>query len=411
MLRGDFLKSLPEPRGILRSVQIRGRDYLERFGLPSGKSEPWRITDLERLKTLLSRPFFLSRDENESNLIRSMAVPPSDGVRLVLSPSLQSIDDQKLPKEFRQITGADLERLLSSNIPNSASDKDWAIGLNQATAGTVLALRVKGCNPPPLELVAEAQLDRFSPSRVVLVLDSNTQLDLLEVILGKGCSAQSHFLEIHLAEGASLNHGLIALGGGEAGLLANVIVHQKRDSSYSLSMIQEGWSLGRIEPDICQGDGHAHTTLRGLQVSKGTRQVATHSKISFQGPEGTLDQLHKALVADKSHSIFNGAVEVPQIAQRTNAVQLSRNLLLSNNARVDTKPELEIIADDVRCSHGATVSELQKEELFYMRSRGVDTRQATKLLLQGYFQDILRSLPVEAERWSVLERLLESVGD
>ena len=125
----------------------------------------------------------------------------------------------------------------------------------------------------------------------------------------------------------------------------------------------------------------------------------------FDGPEGELDQLQKSLVSGKSHTIFNGSIQVPQVAQRTNAAQLSRNLMLSSRARVDTKPELEIIADDVKCAHGATVSQLQEDELFYLRSRGITEAEATALLLHGYCQEVIEQLPAEASRWQPLERI------
>ena len=140
-------------------------------------------------------------------------------------------------------------------------------------------------------------------------------------------------------------------------------------------------------------------------------QLATNSKIRFEGPEGGLDQIQKGIAAGSSHSIFNGAVEVPQIAQRTNAVQLSRNLLVSNNARIDTKPELEIIADDVRCAHGATISQLQENELFYLRSRGIDASSATYLILKGYCKEILNYLPLNANRWKVLHEVIGSIKE
>ena len=113
------------------------------------------------------------------------------------------------------------------------------------------------------------------------------------------------------------------------------------------------------------------TVLKGLAVTGADQQLATHTAVRFNGPEGELDQLQKCLAGGQSHAIFNGAISVPRDAQRTNAAQLSRNLLLSDRARVDTKPELEIVADDVRCAHGATVSQLQDDELFYLQSRGI----------------------------------------
>ena len=105
------------------------------------------------------------------------------------------------------------------------------------------------------------------------------------------------------------------------------------------------------------------------------------------------------MAADRSHSIFNGAIQVPRAAQRTDASQLSRNLLLSSRARVDAKPELEIVADDVRCAHGATVSQLQQDQLFYLRSRGVAADEAAALLLKGYCCEVVDRLPSAGLSW------------
>ena len=126
----------------------------------------------------------------------------------------------------------------------------------------------------------------------------------------------------------------------------------------------------------------------------------------FEGPEGTLDQLQKSAADKSSHCIFNGAVSVPRVAQKTNASQLSRNLIMSTKARVDTKPELEIIADDVKCAHGATISQLQEDEIFYLRSRGITTNEATNLLLKGYCQEILHEYPMEEKEEQLLNEIL-----
>ena len=150
--------------------------------------------------------------------------------------------------------------------------------------------------------------------------------------------------------------------------------------------------------------------LKGLQISNNDQQLATHSLVQFNGPEGTLDQFQKSIATGKSHCIFNGAVKVPREAQKTNAAQLSRNLLISDKARIDTKPELEIVADDVKCAHGATVSQLLEEELFYLRSRGITIKEATSLLLRGYCQEILDKLPDSAEKWQVLNQIIKGLN-
>jgi Fe-S cluster assembly protein SufD len=132
----------------------------------------------------------------------------------------------------------------------------------------------------------------------------------------------------------------------------------------------------------------------------------THSRIRFDGPDGELDQLHKAVADGEARSVFNGAVEVPRPAQRTHAAQMSRNLLLSERARIDTKPQLEIVADDVTCTHGATVSRLQEEELFYLRSRGIAAEEAARLLLRGFCDEVIDDLPEIARRWQPLAGLI-----
>ena len=144
-----------------------------------------------------------------------------------------------------------------------------------------------------------------------------------------------------------------------------------------------------------------------MQITKNDEQIATYTKIEFNGPNGFLDQINKSLADDESHAIFEGSIMVPKIAQKTDASQLSRNLLLSNHAQIDTKPQLEIIADDVKCKHGATISQLNKEELFYMRSRGLTLAEASKLQLGSYFKEILSFIPIQQDRWDLLNKLLK----
>ena len=200
------------------------------------------------------------------------------------------------------------------------------------------------------------------------------------------------------------------MSSGAASLLTHCAVEQEPRSRYAFTSVVQGWSLGRLEPRVVQVDGQATTTIKGLAVTSAEQQLATHTSVCFNGPEGELDQLQKCLAADRSHTIFNGAINVPREAQRTNAAQLSRNLLLSDRARVDTQPELEIVADDVRCAHGATVSQLQEDELFYLQSRGIGAADAAALLLRGACQEIIGQLPEAAQVWSPLERVMEGLS-
>jgi Fe-S cluster assembly protein SufD len=126
----------------------------------------------------------------------------------------------------------------------------------------------------------------------------------------------------------------------------------------------------------------------------GGKQVAdTHSAVFLRQPHGTVNQLHKCIIDDSAHAIFSGKICLPKTAQLTNAAQLNRNLLLSPKARINTKPELQITADNVKCSHGATVSQLSADELFYLRSRGLTEVAARHLLIDAFAAEILERLP------------------
>ena len=223
-------------------------------------------------------------------------------------------------------------------------------------------------------------------------------------------SAVFPLIEIKLESKVELTHGLISLGNEkESSSICTLAVEQSEKSKYSLHSIHHGWDFARFEPRIIQSEGNASTIIKGLQITKSKEQIATHSLIRFEGPNGKLDQLQKAVASEYSHCIFNGSIEVPQKAQKTEAAQLSRNLLLSKRAKIDTKPELEIVADDVRCTHGATVSQLQDEELFYLLSRGIDKQCANSLLLQGYYDEVISNFPKSAGKWNFIEKLIQDI--
>lgn len=383
---------------VLVPVQERGQKALERLGLPTRRQEAWRLTNLKRLEAVYKLPVVYARAPGR------LPDSPPQGLRLILGSDKDPLAGVDLPAGITPLADDALTRVLDCAVDHCSCAQDWPVELNRAHSQQVLALKISG-RVPPLELVIVADGGGLLATRVLLVLEKSAELEMLQVVQADQGSAHSHLCEVHLAQGAQLRHGLLALGDGSGSLLATLATQQEPGSHYHFSSFVHGWMLGRIEPRIVQLNGQASTTLKGLAVTADDQQVGVHSFMRFDGPEGELDQLQKSLVSGKSHTIFNGSIQVPQVAQRTNAAQLSRNLMLSSRARVDTKPELEIIADDVKCAHGATVSQLQEDELFYLRSRGITEAEATALLLHGYCQEVIEQLPAEASRWQPLERI------
>ena len=402
-----LLQALPAAEGVLAPVQQRGRQLLAEVPLPSRRDEAWRFTSLEVLTALDPGGLTLGADS-------PMSLPPADpGVlRLVLDGRRDPLVGVTLPQGLSPLSDEELQQRLGQTLEANGCREAWPVLLNKAAAGQLLALRVRGAVEPTLELVCDAGREAcLMPLRILLVLEEGASLSVLQVQRSSGANLTSVVLEAELGRQARLQHGLLALGHSQAALLAHLAVRQEPGSEFSLTSATAGWGLLRFEPRVQQREGEAVTTLRSLQLVRGQQLADTHSQVAFEGPEGRLDQLHKVVANDAGRSVFNGAVRVPRPAQRTDAAQLSRSLLLSERARVDTKPELEIVADDVRCAHGATVSQLQQDELFYLQSRGIGADQAAALLLRGYCEEILQSLPAAAAVWNPLPALLGETTD
>ncbi|MDC3148295.1 SufD family Fe-S cluster assembly protein [bacterium] len=269
-----------------------------------------------------------------------------------------------------------------------------------------MGLKINGSKIPPIEIFSHAPSNSFNAKTLIIFLEKNCDVELLQVNLGKENSSLSQSTFFCLKENSSLNHGVVSYGENRSNLLNSLNVIQQKNSSYNLGSLHFKFNYARFEISIKQSAGNAKTTIKGMQITKKDEQISTYTKIEFNGPNGFLDQINKSLADDESHAIFEGSIIVPKIAQRTDASQLSRNLLLSNLAQIDTKPQLEIIADDVKCKHGATISQLNEEELFYMRTRGITLTEASKLQLSSYFQEIISFIPISKDRWDLLDKLL-----
>jgi Fe-S cluster assembly protein SufD len=171
-----------------------------------------------------------------------------------------------------------------------------------------------------------------------------------------------------------------------------------RGSNYNSYTISIGALLFRNDPIALVDAENAHATLDGLVMISGEQISDTHSTLDHLKPNCTSHQLHKVIVHDKAKSVFNGKIFVRKDSQLIDAFQENRNLLLSPDATVFTKPQLEIFADDVKCSHGATIGQLSEEELFYLMSRGLSQEESTQLLTYGFALEVIENLPIQSLR-------------
>jgi Fe-S cluster assembly protein SufD len=299
---------------------------------------------------------------------------------------------------------------------NTAGISDIAVIWVEADVVIDKPIHLLFVTSPVTPLDKAGSLGMLVQPRCLIVAEANAKVQFVEYYgaMAQGCSdvapnntyLTNSVTEICLEENAEVNHTRIQRDSGKGFHIGKSAIAQGRNSRYTCNEVNLGASISRHNLEVNQLGEQTETYLNGLTMLNNRQVGDTHSVVSLTKPYGITDQLHKCIVDNYAHSIFNGKVFVPRAAQMTNAAQLNRNLVLSSKARVDTKPELQITADNVKCSHGATVSQLQADELFYLQSRGLSEDNARNLLLDAFAGEILQRIPVESLR----QRLIQCVA-
>jgi Fe-S cluster assembly protein SufD len=240
--------------------------------------------------------------------------------------------------------------------------------------------------------------------RALIVLGADAHCTIVENYSGTGRYFTNAVTEIVAGDRAVVNHYKVQREDTAAFHVATLAVQLGRSANFSTNSISLGGALVRNDVNVVLSEG-TDATVNGLYIVNGTQHVDNHTSIDHAKPHGTSHELYKGILDDKSSAVFNGRIIVRKDAQKTDSKQTNKNLVLSDDAVIDTKPELQILADDVRCTHGATIGQLDAESLFYMQSRGIGKQQARSLLTYAFAQDIIDRIQV-ADLREQLEKFL-----
>ncbi len=408
----------------LQELRDRATDVVNISTLPTTKDEEWRFIDLSALKQVKFQAAAQKADLPQS-LVAPLTLPEAANSRLVFvngvyTPELSAVAD--LPEGLVVTNLASLPLAYSSRVRDylakTEGSQEVFTALNTAGFTDVAVVWVPKnlAVETPIHLLFIANSFRtptISQPRCLVVAETGSRVTVIEDYLnqfniedpeageaevGETVYFTNAVTEIWIAENAQVNHTRIERESVEAFHIGKSAITQARDSRYTCNAIHLGAKLSRHNLEIFQTGEQTETTLNGLTMIAGQQLADTHSAIALHYPYGMTRQLHKSIVADRAHTVFNGKVFVAKAAQLTDAGQLNRNLLLSPKARVDTKPQLEIIADNVKCSHGATVSQLEDEEVFYLQSRGINAADAQNLLIDAFAAEIINQIPIASLR-------------
>ena len=394
-------KNFSDANSNLQKISL---DKLRINPFPNSKNEIWRQANKSKFSRFLdfkfSNDFYYPHIPGHSNI--------KNIYRIIIGEN-KSINLKEKRWEIKELEEQEILNFLQQKIIKSDTTQNWSNLLNHCLSDkkNIVGLNISGKEIPHLEIICNSSNNVFNAKTLFINIEEGTTASISQINIGDKNSALSTSSYFNIGKNSVINHGIISFGKNKSHIINTLNVWQDKNSEYNLGSLQFEFDFGRLEISINQVEGNAKTNIKGIQITKNNEQISTYANIAFNGPNGFLDQLNKSLANDKSHSVFEGLIIVPQIAQKTDASQLSRNLLLSNYAKIDTKPQLEIIADDVRCMHGATISQLNEDEIFYMRSRGLTLEEASKLQLRSYYQEIISFLPISKERWDLLTLLLK----
>ncbi|MBE9040910.1 Fe-S cluster assembly protein SufD [Oscillatoriales cyanobacterium LEGE 11467] len=397
-------------------IRDRAAVWLQELAIPTTRDEDWRFTDLSSLLDIqFQAP---PKVEISPETIAEFVLPETAQSHLVFVngkyastlSNLEALPEGVFVGNIAQLSAQKRDRL-GEYLAQQPGNEEVFTTLNTASLSDVAivwAAKNKAIETPIqlLFVAATGDAPTLVQPRCLVVAEAHSSLTLIEQYTSTtaGCPDAkgdrvyftNSVAELWVADNAQIEHVRMQRDAGNAFHIGKTAVTQSRDSRYTCHAIGFGSKLSRHNLDVFQAGEGTQTTLNGLTLISGQQVADTHSTIALNCPNGTANQLHKCIIDGSAHGIFDGRVCVPKAAQLTNASQLNRNLLLSPKARVNTKPQLEIVADNVKCAHGATVSQLEEDEVFYLQSRGLDRQASEHLLVDAFGAEILQQIPVSS---------------
>lgn len=409
-------------------VQRLRRAAMARFaelGLPTTRQEEWRFTDISPLVETAFEPAEPPRDVPTAAHLHAAGLPALFGPRMVFlgghySRQLSSAEAAPAGVILRSLADVLRRRPQSAepHLGRYAGYEDHPfVAINTAFIddGALVCIPRGTVVEQPIHLVyasSAAERPYVAHPRNLILVGPHAEVKIVETYLG--LDGNRYFTnavtEVVLGEGAVLDHYKLQREGPGAFHLSTVQAHQRRESTWSSHLISFGAALARHETNTRLDAEGCRSTLGGLYMAGGRQHVDSRTRIDHARPHCSSQELYKGILDGRAKGVFNGKIFVHQDAQKTDAKQTNQALLLSDQAVINTKPQLEIFADDVKCTHGATVGQLDREALFYLRSRGMSSGHARNLLIYAFANEVISQMRVERIRAQLEQALLAARG-
>jgi Fe-S cluster assembly protein SufD len=405
----------PTPRGWLNRLRADALEVANASTAPTTRDEEWRFTDLAPLYKTSFKRAAAPAPMNASDI--EPFVVPEAGCRLTFvdghfAAHLSVLGATGgLTVKPLAVAVADQDPVAQAHLARYVdfrSEPFVAVNTAWLQDGVFVHVERDLAVPAPIHvLCVSTRGEVASYPRVLLVAERGSDCTLIEDFVSVQDNAYlvNAVTEIAVADNARVRHVRLQRESTSAFHIATCGVRVARDAHYAGASVALGARLSRVSLNVLQAGAGAQCQIDGLALIAGRQLADTHTLLDHAQPDGRSRQMHKCIAGGAAHAVFNGKIFVRKGAQRTDSAQQSRNLLLTERAHVDTKPQLEIFADDVKCAHGATVGQLDAEQVFYLKSRGLTETTARELLTFAFAAEIVERIPVP----SLVQRLEETV--
>jgi len=354
-------------------------------GFPTTKDEEWKYTSLKKIVT---KEYTI---ENTGEIIDSSTVEKyslgfenriifSDG-KLIGSPNIKGVS----------INGF-------SNFGSNTTDSILQLNKALAQNGFTISVDKNTVLESPIEILFFATTENnFSQYRNLISVGDNTEVKFVERIqtLNDSTSMVNHFTQIHCAKNTKVEYNKIQNNTPESRLIDTVNVYQEQDSTCDINTLIFGGSFTRNNLNFEQNGSNCESNMNGISILDDNQLADNHTFVDHKSAHCRSNEMYKGVYLGHSKGVFNGKIMVRPDAQKIDAFQSNNNLLLSDNSTIDSKPQLEIYADDVKCSHGCTIGQLDEKALFYMRSRGIGIEEAKAVLTYAFASEAIENISVE----------------
>ena len=383
-------------------------ETFQKQGIPTNKNEEWKYTLLKGISDKdYSNVASISLAEAKENKIANL-----EGIELYFV-------NGKLVNQTEEIAispiveDASILSKFTAQKPYTINEPFASANIASSDNGLIITLEESIDKPIICYFNSDATQDHsLSLPQIYVHAKSSVQASFIAIYQTEGAndSFTNNQLSFYVEKAARVSLSVIQHENPQASIVANTNVIQERDSYFSSTTISTQGKVIRISLAITSGGENTESHMFGLYMLDVKTHVDNHTVIDHTKPNCYSNELYKGVLDGESRGVFNGKVYVRQEAQKTNAFQSNKNILISDNAKINTKPQLEIWADDVKCSHGATTGQLDKEALFYLMARGIDKRRATLLLLEAFSGEVIAQLKNDALKDYVVHILSERLG-